>query len=122
MTAMVDTSWLFALYSETDVHHRAAADEAAGGEGFQVPPFVLKEFLHIVRKRHGKDVAVNALYDLRQVPHATLIDEVDLSGTLSVWQDHAISLADANAIAWAAHRQAHLRTFDDRQRRILARL
>jgi predicted nucleic acid-binding protein len=119
MTVVADTSWLYALFDADDAHHAKARSEAQDPTPIEVPPLIAKEFLDLARKRHGKSVALGLLADLRRMPHLRLIDDARLDTTFAVWKGKAISLADANAIAWAVHRGATLRTFDARQRAAL---
>lgn len=119
MTWVADTSWLYALFDEDDAHHRKATQEAQDPEPVEVPPLIAKEVLDLARKRRGKPAALRMLADLRRIPHLVFVDEARPAATFEVWRAQAVSLADANAIAWARYRGARLRTFDARQQAAL---
>lgn len=51
---VIDTSWLVALFNETDAHHEKALRQADGASGLIIPAPVLTEFLNLVAHRISK--------------------------------------------------------------------
>lgn len=122
MTWTADTSWLYALFDVDDRHHAAAIKEVQEAEAIEVTPLVLSELIFLAGKRGGRQASQAAVANLERLPHLSFVDGPDLSATLKIWREHAVSFPDANAIAWAHKRRAKLRTFDERQKKVLAKL
>ncbi|HEX9710040.1 MAG TPA: PIN domain-containing protein [Candidatus Thermoplasmatota archaeon] len=116
MTWVADTSWLYALVDLADPHHAKARAQAAQPDPVEVPEVILAETLDLVRYRHGRNAAVQALDGFGRLPHFVLGESPRHAETVSVWRAHdALSYADAAAVAQARSRGYGLRSFDARQ-------
>ena len=68
----IDTSVLYALFNATDEHHAAARQAVLSHYPIYVPGCVLQETLDLLRFRHGRQVASNALAWLKSTPQFAL--------------------------------------------------
>ena len=120
MTWVADTSWLYALIDDADPHHVQARREASQPDPVEVPEAILAETLDLIRYRHGKEVAKDALGGFARLPQFALGEAAPHADVASIWRAHAaLSYADATAVAVARRRNMGLRSFDRRQLRAL---
>jgi len=120
MTWVADTSWLYALIDDSDPHHLQARQEARQPDPVEVPEVILAETLDLIRYRHGREVARDALDGFERLPHFVLGEGVPHADVATTWRAHpALSYADATAVAAARRRNVGLRSFDRRQVRAL---
>ncbi len=121
MSWVADTSWLYALIDDADPHHTKARDQASEPDPVEVPEVILAEALDLIRCRHGPKVARAALAGFEKLPHFVLGEATSHLDTVVVWRTNsALSFADAAAVAAARRRSFGLRSFDQRQLRVLA--
>jgi predicted nucleic acid-binding protein len=57
---IADTSFLYALFSETDEHHTKAVAEAGKTRAMSIPPEILSEIISLVHRRQGFQAAMLA--------------------------------------------------------------
>lgn len=126
---ITDTSWLFALLDELDVHHGEAVEQAKKTDRLVVPASVLAELLQLVyyrvRKQSGESeahrTARQALRDLETTPSVVQLETHDARAVSAIFHRHAtLSYVDAVAIAHAL-RGHDLLTFDQAQRTALVK-
>ena len=125
MTVVVDTSFLFALYVDSDRHHGSAAAWYESSEDTLVTtPFAAAEMDHLLRRAAGKRAERLVAANL-----ATGALEVDWwpEAVQACWKlvdvRPEIGMADASLVALAAHRRTtRIATFDERHFRSLAPL
>lgn len=67
-----DTSALYALFSELDVHHAAAKREFENAEPILIPSEIFAETLSLIQLRRGFREAVAAGEFLRQLPQVEI--------------------------------------------------
>lgn len=118
---VADTSWLYAFLHRGDARHRDAYQQMEEPSPVRVPPTILAETLDLLKRRHGKDVAVQAWGILSSLPHLQIGSAEPTKEALAIWERNPpLSLADAVAVADALRAGAGLRTFGDAQRKALA--
>lgn len=120
MKGVADTSWLYAIFDEQDLHHGEARRQLAEAEGVHVPPVILAETLDLIEYRSNKATATGALEDLARAPPVRLERGHDVDSANEIWRAHGpLTYADASAVSAARRLGLRLYTFDDRQRRAL---
>lgn len=72
---IADTSLLYALFSQNDVHHIEAVNEVKNPETIYIPSEIWSETISLINYRQGFDMAVKAGKALLDLPH------VELSGS-----------------------------------------
>lgn len=118
----VDTSWLFALFDEDDVHHSKARKEAEQPGRLLVNPIVLVEMLDLVKARAGRKTSLEVHDALVRMSQVQLVEAPRGSTFVRVMEAGHDSWHDASAIATALDEGAGLRTFDAAQKKTFAAL
>lgn len=101
---IADTSALYALFSEGDVHHAEARLTLQDPEPVLVPHEILAETVALVHHRVGFDAAVAAGAFLRGLPHVEVATTVQRTaaaawGVFEAASGH-LSYPDAVVVAW----------------------
>ena len=118
---VADTSWLYALFNQADVHHDDATADVTIPQVTLVPTAIMNEFLDLVRYRLGKDAAARALDALQDFPHFDLWYPTEEKEAVAVWTTHPhLSMHDAHVVACARTAGFELASFDNRQKAVLS--
>jgi|GEM_PF-2403429 len=113
---IADTSILYALFSEGDVHHREAVRSMSDPETVLVPSEIWSETISLIQRRQGFEAANLAGEDLLGLPHVELLPS-RLDITRASWVifregKGSLSLADSIVLSWCVQRDAVPLTFD----------
>lgn len=113
---IADTSLLYALLSENDIHHEEAVRRMEDPETVLVPSEIWSETVSLVQHRQGFEVALMAGNDLLKLPHLELLpsrmDVIRAAWNVYGEADGGLSFANSMVLAWCAERDASPLTFD----------
>ena len=113
---IADTSILFALFSEGDVHHDEAVRLMSDPEVVLVPSEIWSETISLIHARQGFDAAALAGEDLMSLPHVELLpsrmDVIRESWAIFREEKGSLSLTDCTVLSWCKGRDASPLTFD----------
>jgi predicted nucleic acid-binding protein len=113
---IADTSLLYALLSENDVHHEEAVRRMEDPETVLVPSEIWSETVSLIQHRQGFEVALMAGNDLLKLPHLELLPS-RMDVIRAAWDVYSeaggvLSFADSMVLAWCDERNASPLTFD----------
>lgn len=114
---IADTSFLYALFSETDAFHAGALEAAAVSEAILVPSEIFSETVSLIQYRQGHAAARSAGEWIRGQGRIEL--GLSTSGRLErAWASFVrargrLSFPDAVVLAWCEGRGASPLAFDD---------
>ena len=115
---MADTSVLYALFSDGDVHHEEAVRRMSDPETILVPTEIWSETICLIHQRQGFDAAVLAGEDLMALPHveflSSRVDITRASWLIFCGANGNLSLADCFLLSWCMSRDASPLSFDGR--------
>lgn len=124
MRGVADTSWLYAFFVASDIHHSKAVQQSTKVETVHVPPAIVVETLDLIRLRNrlGRSKAENALSQMENDPHFRLADPPhDHAAAAQIYRAaKGLSYADAAAVAAARRLGLDLLTFDEGQQAAVA--
>jgi predicted nucleic acid-binding protein len=114
---IADTSFLYALFSQNDVHHKEARNEAKSPETIWIPSEIWSETVSLIHYRQGYSVAVEAGKALLGLPHVELLGS-RLDIVRSSWDTYLkakgdLSIPDCTVVAWCKDKDAVPLTFDN---------
>lgn len=106
MTALLDTSFLFALTDQSDRNHqRVLAVAQSGNERLVLPVAVLPEICHLIASRLGHPAMCRFVSSLTpdaiQVESTTIEDLSRIQQILAIYADSQLDFTDAAIIAIA---------------------
>ncbi len=114
---IADTSLLYALFSENDVHHQEAMRKFKIPEPILIPSEIWSETISLIHYRQGYDMAVKAGNALLNLPHVDMLgSRMDI--ILSSWDIYKktegdLSIPDCVVLMWCDNKNATLLTFDN---------
>lgn len=113
---VADTSALYALFSETDVHHAQARAALEDPEPIVIPGEIFSETVSLVQYRHGAAAAARAGNFLRTLPHVRIrtTPARTFQEAWTVFEDERgrLSLPDSVVVAWCEAEDAPVLAFD----------
>jgi uncharacterized protein len=115
MTAILDTSFLFALTDKSDRnHHRVLAIAQSANESLVLPVVVLPEICYLIASRLGhhamRRFVASMTPDVVQVEPLTIEDLIRVQQILEKYADNQLDFTDA-AIVAIAERMAITRVY-----------
>ncbi len=114
---IADTSVLYALFSQNDVHHEEAVNEVKNPETILVPSEIWSETISLIHYRQGFNMAVKAGKALLNLPHVELLSSrMDI--VYSSWDTYqktnsSLSFPDCIVLVWCNDKDAVPLTFDE---------
>lgn len=122
MTQVADTSLLVALFDATDARHADARAALGSAAPAIVPTEILVETLGVLKVKAGRPAAVAALDGLVRLPNVTWSERCDFQGALRLYRRFpSLSFPDAIVVQECIARGADPLTYDDAQRRAVAK-
>lgn len=122
MTHVADTSLLVALFDASDPRHDEARMSLASATPAIVPTEILVETLGVVKVKAGRRAATSVLDGLVRLPNVTWSECCDLQGSLRIYRRFpSLSFPDAVVVQECVVRGADILTFDEGQRRAVAK-
>lgn len=113
---IVDTSLLYALFSENDVHHKEARNLVSKSETIFIPSDIWSETVSLIHYRQGYEQAVRSGKALLDLPHIDLLasrmDIVRSSWKIYRKNDGNFSFPDCVVLTWCDDKNAEPLTFD----------
>jgi predicted nucleic acid-binding protein len=114
---VADTSALYALISDTDVHHAKALEAFSSPESIIIPAEIFGETIGLLHYRLGFPAARAAGDFIQQLPH-TRLRASHLHQVTTAWETFLVargklSLPDAIVIAWCRAEAASPISFDE---------
>jgi len=113
---IADTSLLYALFSEDDVHHEEARDLVSKSENIYIPSDIWSETISLIHYRQGYEQAVRSGKALLDLPHVDLLasrmDIVRYSWKVYRRSDGNLSFPDCVVLTWCDDKNAEPLTFD----------
>ncbi|MFW6375681.1 MAG: PIN domain-containing protein [Thermoplasmatota archaeon] len=113
---IADTSLLYALFSEDDVHHEEARDLVSKSETIYIPSDIWSETISLIHYRKGYEQAVRSGKALLDLPHVDLLasrmDIVRYSWKIYRKSDGNLSFPDCVVLTWCEVKNAEPLTFD----------
>ncbi|MEA1994300.1 MAG: PIN domain-containing protein [Euryarchaeota archaeon] len=113
---IADTSLLYALFSENDVHHKEAMEKVKKPETIFIPSEIWSETISLIHYRQGFDMAVKAGKALIDLPHVELLssrmDIVRSSWVTYQKTNGDLSVPDCFVLVWCNDKGAAPLTFD----------
>ena len=100
---VADTSWLYALYDETDAHHGEAVGELARPAPIVLAGEVVVEALGLWRHRLGRQAARTCFADIRSRPNVEMVHETDAHDAAKLVGEVRGSFVDA-VVLWHCRR------------------
>lgn len=117
MMRAVDTSLLYAFFSDGDPHQAEAQAAFRQSTPLGIPTGILQETLDLIRYRKGKPAAVAAYEYLLSLPHVRLLETPPEPPVSVLWKENrSLSHADAAAVVTAWREGADLLTADAKQK------
>jgi len=117
---IADTSALYALFSQNDVHHEEAMNEVKNPDTILVPSEIWSETIALIHYRQGFDMAVRAGKALLDLPHVDLLcsrmDSVHYSWDM-YQKKGDLSFPDCIVLGWCKDKGAPPLTFDKTMRK-----
>jgi predicted nucleic acid-binding protein len=114
---IADTSALYALFSQNDVHHEEAINEMENPEPILIPSEIWSETISLIHYRQGFDMAVRAGKTLLQLPHVDIVssrmDIVRSSWDMYQKTKGNLSVPDCVVLKWCSDKDAAPLTFDN---------
>lgn len=106
MTAILDTSFLFALTDQSDRNHQRVLTVAQGtSERLVLPVVVLPEICYLIASRLGhqamRHFVASMTPDAVQVESLTIEDLVRIKQILDIYTDNQLDFTDAAIVAMA---------------------
>jgi predicted nucleic acid-binding protein len=117
---IADTSVLYALFSQNDVHHEEAVGEVKTPEPILIPSEIWSETMSLIQYRQGFDMAGKAGKALLDLPHVErLSSRVDI--VRSSWDTYQktgdnLSFPDCIVLVWCNDKDATPLTCDNTMR------
>jgi predicted nucleic acid-binding protein len=113
---VADTSLLYALFSEGDVHHDEAVRMMTDPETVLVPTEIWSETISLIHNRQGFNAAAMAGEDLMSLPHVEFLpsrfDMIRETWAIYLKGMGSLSLADSTVLSWCKVKNASPLTFD----------
>lgn len=100
---VADTSWLYALYDETDAHHAAAVEALAHPAPIVLAGEVATEAMGLWRHRLGREAARACFDDIRGRPNIEMAHETDAHDAARLMDEVGGSFVDA-VVLWHCRR------------------
>ena len=113
---IADTSVLYALFSQNDVHHEEAVNEVRNPETILIPSEIWSEIISLIHYRQGFNTAVKAGKALLNLPHVEFLSSrMDI--VYSSWDTYQktngnLSFPDCIVLVWCNDKNAAPLTFD----------
>ena len=122
MTHVADTSMLVAVFDASDPRREDARAWVASAARAVVPTEILVETLGVIKVKAGRKAAVAALDGLVRLPNVTWSECCDFQAALKHYRRFpSLSLPDAIVVHECIARGAEPLTFDEAQRRAIAK-
>lgn len=122
MTHVADTSLLVALFDASDPRQTDARRALASAAPAIIPTEILVETLGVVKVKAGRRAALSVLDGLAGLPNVTWSECCDFQGSLRIYRRFpSLSFPDAVVVQECIARGADLLTFDEGQRRAVAK-
>lgn len=113
---IADTSLLYALFSEDDLHHEEARDLVSKSDTIYIPSDIWSETIALIHYRQGHEQAVRAGKALLDLPHIDLLasrmDIVRYSWEIYRKSDENLSFPDCVVLTWCGDKKAEPLSFD----------
>lgn len=114
---IADTSALYALFNENDIHHEEAKKDFEDTNPIIIPPEIWSETLSLIQYRQGKEEAVRAGEALLDLPHVDLrsgnIKRLNSSWETFKESNRDLSFPDSVVISWCDDKKATPISFDE---------
>jgi predicted nucleic acid-binding protein len=126
--AVLDTSWLVALFSPSDAHHAKAVAQSRTATDLKLPAACLVEFLQVVFYRVRSSAGETAAHvaarqahdDLRALPAIEQVPDLDPSRSAQLYARHPrLSYVDAVGLSTALRLRQPILGFDVAQQSAL---
>ena len=117
---VADTSWLYALYDATDVHHDEAVNALAHPAPIILAGEVATEAIGLWSHRLGREAAKRCFDDIRHRPNVEMVHETDALDAAALMEEVGGSFVDA-VVLWHCRRHGiPPQTFDKRLAKLAA--